>query len=515
MPLALVLPLPASVAARLALPADVPGALPAEDLHLTLAVMVDGAEPPLDEARALAAELTPVVATLSGLGRFSGDEADAFHATVDGPALPALCARVEALLGSRLDTTHGFDPHVTLAYLAADAPAPLARLAPTPVTFDALALWDGATRTTFPLTVPTMTTATLDAIALPRDPPTELRLFRDGWNATVKGRFLLDAQGAAEILRRFAEHGVELAMDFDHATFAGAPGAKRDVPGYIAGLDYRPGDGLYATGLRWTAIGLAAITPGRAPDGTPTVPEYRYLSPAVDFDADTRRVVGLRPVALVTYPATHGQAPLVMSAGATPSETRTMKNVLALLGLAADADESAAVAALQTVRRERDALLGALDAPDLASALGTAAAWRTSRTALDAAEKRATDAEGRIEAAERREVLAAGKAEGKLTPALAAHFEGKPVAEIRAYLAAAPVITALAGRTAPTPQPSPATAPTALAGVPDTAFETLSALEKDRLLRGNRLAFEQKLADFEARGGDGTRYRAALARVTG
>lgn len=39
MPLALVLPLTAEVAARVALPASVPGALPASDLHVTVAVL--------------------------------------------------------------------------------------------------------------------------------------------------------------------------------------------------------------------------------------------------------------------------------------------------------------------------------------------------------------------------------------------------------------------------------------------------------------------------------------------
>ena len=70
---------------------------------------------------------------------------------------------------------------------------------------------------------------TLDAIELPPAPPSALRLFRDGWNDTVKGRFLLDAEGAAEILRRFAAHGVELAMDFDHGLSCSRTGpAGRD-----------------------------------------------------------------------------------------------------------------------------------------------------------------------------------------------------------------------------------------------------------------------------------------------
>ncbi len=39
----------------------------------------------------------------------------------------------------------------------------------------------------------------LDAVALPPEPPTEIRLFKDGWNDTTKGKFLLDAEGAALI----------------------------------------------------------------------------------------------------------------------------------------------------------------------------------------------------------------------------------------------------------------------------------------------------------------------------
>ena len=39
MPIAIVLPLPASVAERVALPAHFKGALPPSDLHLTLAVL--------------------------------------------------------------------------------------------------------------------------------------------------------------------------------------------------------------------------------------------------------------------------------------------------------------------------------------------------------------------------------------------------------------------------------------------------------------------------------------------
>lgn len=515
MPIAIVLPLPAEVAARVALPSHFDGVLAPEELHLTIAAL--RAPPPagmLDALRSLAARTPRVNAALSGVGRFAAPapEREPFYLSVDAPVLVGLRAEVTALVGDLLDTTHGFTPHVTLAYFNRDSLSPIERIDLTPVAFEALALWDGDTRTTFPLMPSPM--LHLDAIELSPDariPPREIRLFRDGWNDTTKGRFLLDAEAVASILRAFTAHGVDLAMDFDHGTFTDAPGMKRDVPGYIGRLEHRPGDGLYATDIRWTAVGLKAISPGVGPDGQPTVPEYRYVSPAILFDEETRRLTSLGPVALVSFPATVGQRPLVMSHQPRKEPRTTMKNVIAFLGLSADADESAVLTVVQSARRECDALLGALGASDLPSALGKITALGSARTELDAAQKRATDAEGRIEAAERRELLAAGKAAGKLTPALEKLYADKPVAELRAFLDAAPVVAALASKVAT--QSATDALPAGVAGVPDKPFEQLSALEKDRLLRANRLAFEQSLAQFEARGGNGARYRAALARV--
>lgn len=374
MTIALVLPLPASVAAALALPSSVAGALLAGDLHLTVAVLTAAPDDLVGTVASIASCMSPLTATLSGVGRFSGSAGDAFHASVDAPGLPALRAEIEAHHWRFIDRTHGLDPHVTLAYLAPDAPSPLERLTSTPVTFTELALWDGETRTSFPF-LGMSTSTTLDAVQLPDAPPSELRLFLDGWNDTVKGRFLLDAEGAAECLRQFAAHGVELAMDFDHATFVGEAGQKRDVPGYIAALSYRPGDGLYATGIRWTEVGLRAITPGSSPTGATTLPEYRYWSPAIDFDANTRRVTGIKPVALVSYPATHGQKPLVMSGGPTRTpEIIPMKNVISLLGLGADATEADLVTATSAVKSDRAAWVGS--AREIPVCLRTARARR-------------------------------------------------------------------------------------------------------------------------------------------
>lgn len=150
--------------------------------------------------------------------------------------------------------------------------------------------------------------ATLDALPLGAGfPPREIRLFARGMTKTTKGEYLFDDAAAEAVMRAFNEHGIDLAMDFDHGALASPDGRKRDVPGY-----YRPevrADGLYAI-PSWTAAGLAAIKPGDNGE----MPEYRYTSPAFEFDPETRRVLKLGPLALTSYPATHGAKPLVLSA---------------------------------------------------------------------------------------------------------------------------------------------------------------------------------------------------------
>jgi hypothetical protein len=148
--------------------------------------------------------------------------------------------------------------------------------------------------------------ARLDAQPLGDFPPREILLFRRGMTSTTKGDFLFDEKAAQSVMAAFQQHGIDLAMDFDHGALATPNGRKRDVPGY-----FKPevrADGLYAV-PQWTAAGLAAIRPG--PNGE--LPEYRYTSPSFDYDPETRRVLRLGPLAITSYPATHRAKPLVLS----------------------------------------------------------------------------------------------------------------------------------------------------------------------------------------------------------
>lgn len=168
-------------------------------------------------------------------------------------------------------------------------------------------------------TTPRAVEARLDALTLGTEfPPKAVKLFAMGENRTTKGVFVFDDAAAKSVLAAFTEHGVDLAMDFDHGALAPADGRKRDVPGY-----YRPevrADGLYAI-PQWTDVGLDAIRPG----ASGALPEYRYTSPSFSFDPETRRVLRLGPLALTSYPATHHAKPLTLTA-------RDRRGSLATLG---------------------------------------------------------------------------------------------------------------------------------------------------------------------------------------
>ena len=150
---AVVLPMPPGAAVASALP----GGLPAGELHLTLAYLPgvahdDGAQ--FEALRAAvaswAAGLAPIAATLSGVGRFTGpaEDGDAVVLLADAPALAAPREALVAALtaaGFAVSTERGFNPHVTLAYVAAEEPTPVGRVGATAVTFEAVEVWRGAT----------------------------------------------------------------------------------------------------------------------------------------------------------------------------------------------------------------------------------------------------------------------------------------------------------------------------------------------------------------------------------
>lgn len=145
---------PPVVAEKLA----VPGGLPPDEIHLTVAYTGDAADVDPDAlaaaARALA-DRPPVDAVISGHARFTGgDDGDVIVALADSPALDALRRDAETVLeqhGVAIPSEHGFTAHMTICYTDPAAPDPVGRIEPFPVTFGAVSAQHGTQRASYPL----------------------------------------------------------------------------------------------------------------------------------------------------------------------------------------------------------------------------------------------------------------------------------------------------------------------------------------------------------------------------
>lgn len=567
MSVALVLPLPADIAEQLAL--DVDGALPPGELHLTLA-MIDGDADSLAPAvAALAASLGPVDVTLSGVGRFAcpGGE-DAFHATVDGPTLPALRAAVEGIAGDRLDRTHGFDPHVTLAYLAPDAPSPLARLDPVAVTFAELALWEGDSHRAFPLDGDPMTTPaarqmirrelliaerlagpagavdgaaeadpyTFDVVAsdesidshgtivrgfrLDRFAANPVILFAHDHTRIVGGASNVSHDGPLRMTITLAEEGTSATVDevrslrrqkllrgISVSVLPGTFSIEKAADGsevLVLGDNELIEVSVCAVPSNANALAemRAAAAATRAPGRTTPRPTTMTTTTMTTKTKPATRAEG-DPKPDPTLPETDPKPKLPVEKAAM--DMTAMHEVYAAeLGAAVDSIEGLDDTQLSAVR---DAIAAGLESARVKCEALCADPTMAEASADEMRAQLAAEVT-RADNAERALLVSQGK--DKLTPALEKLYAKRPPADLRAFLAAAPVVPALA-RTQHRTQPAGGALPAPVPGVPDKPFEQLSAQEKHLLLTTNKLAFEQRLAVYESRVGVQPRYRALLA----
>jgi HK97 family phage portal protein len=142
----------------------VPGGELASDLHVTLAYLGEKSDFSPSDITALKRVVSSFASSqqyftgaLSGLGRFTtvdAGEPTPVYASVDAAGLPAFReALVEALRSADFtpDTTHGFTPHITLAYVDAAKPMPLKSVKALNLSFDELTLAVGDDRYAYAL----------------------------------------------------------------------------------------------------------------------------------------------------------------------------------------------------------------------------------------------------------------------------------------------------------------------------------------------------------------------------
>ena len=152
---------------------------------------------------------------------------------------------------------------------------------------------------------------------------------------------VMDAEGAALILKHFKSLLHDVVIDYEHQTLTGdeAPAA-----GWIRELDWREGDGLYAR-VEWTDKAHGYIERR----------EYRYHSPVFLCRESDRRIVELYNVALTNQPRMMNVAALAAKNTKLTGD-KSMNEFLKLLGLQPDTTEDDAVEVLKKVLGERDEL---------------------------------------------------------------------------------------------------------------------------------------------------------------
>lgn len=140
------------------------------------------------------------------------------------------------------------------------------------------------------------------SIEVTDEPPTEFRIFTAGVVDTVKGEFLFDAKASKLVLAEYAEHGIDLMIDYDHASLGAESAIDPANAGKAAGwfnIEVRGGE-LWAVNVRWTPPAAEALKRK----------EWRFMSPAFSTDK-SGRVTSLLNVALTNIPATRRLDPLV------------------------------------------------------------------------------------------------------------------------------------------------------------------------------------------------------------
>ena len=273
--------------------------------------------------------------------------------------------------------------------------------------------------------------------------PSEIRLLPVGRFAATDGSgrpdgiaagWLLDEAAATALVAQANLRATDFVIDFEHQTLhKEANGQPAPAAGWFKALQFRPGDGLYATDVRWTPRAAAMSSAG----------EDLYLSPVFNYAPDGT-VLALGPAALTNTPGLDGLTDLSRAALSAyfTEELAPMKDLLKALGVAETATEAEALAALSALRASHTAALTAAAVPDVAkyapiatlsAVQGELAAANTKLAALTA-ERQTAEADG---------VVAEALAAGKLTPATKEWATGlgkSDLAALKAFIAAAPVV---------------------------------------------------------------------------
>lgn len=313
------------------------------------------------------------------------------------------------------------------------------------------------------------------AYALPdgEAPPTEFKMLSAGVNHTEKGDFVFDASAAEACMSFWGGKGVELSFDYEHQSLSDPP-IQAPASGWWT-PEVRDG-ALYATNIRWTDRAAKYLS----------AKEYRYFSPAFNFDEESGRVLRIINCALTNNPAMNNIAPLVRASALTKENDMPCESCTALtaklsakeaecatltaklssmedtdkaectaVGLSVGARHGERLVAVQAVAKLRSDIRALTGQDSDAGALGMLTAWKDSAAEVAKLKSAAAENETAVLTAQLNAVLDDGTKAGKVAPseehtdrkflrqAVLGYGAGKltadGIAQLKGYVAGMPV----------------------------------------------------------------------------
>ena len=227
-----------------------------------------------------------------------------------------------------------------------------------------------------------------------------------------EGSYIVDEQSWQFVKARLARRGVDVVVDYEHQTMAGA---KAPAAGWAT--DWRWSDKGIEAKINWTEEAKAYVARR----------EYRYYSPVFLVRKSDRRLAGVHSIALTNAPKTNHLKPLLAKLGAQLEEENDMdlKLLIAKLGLKKDATAVDVLAAIDALKKktvtakevipaEVVTALGAEDS-DLSTVVASIHALRQTEKTMVSRED-FDQLQAKLTKRDASEAVAAAMNDGKITP---------------------------------------------------------------------------------------------------
>lgn len=248
---------------------------------------------------------------------------------------------------------------------------------------------------------------------------------------------------AQALIERAAARQTPFVIDYEHQTLLSEKnGQPAPAAGWFKTLEWREGQGLFATDVEWTDKARAMIDSG----------EYRYISPVFSFNPNTGDALQILHAALTNVPALDGMAEVAAAAARffepdQPTEeirmNELLKKLLAALGLQETATETEALSVVTALKSKADQVAGL---EGQVAALKTAAPDPEKYVSVDTMKELQSNVAAltaKLNGQELDGVVADALKAGKLLPAQEAwarELGGKDLASLKTYLETAPAV---------------------------------------------------------------------------